>query len=498
MINDVKPINKTYRHKYHLMPEYGWMNDPNGFSFFQNEYHLFYQHYPYDTEWGPMHWAHAVSSDLITWRHKEIALRPDQEYDRNGVFSGSGIQVGNEHWLYYTGHVDVHLDQMFDQNYKKRTKEVSENIPPFIRQVQCLATSVDGVHYKKYQHNPVISSDQIPTGIKVEDFRDPKVWKYNDKFYMVVGAKSEGHIGHVLFYDSIDGIHWNYLNQFTLGKDYGTVWECPDLFELDGKHILLFSPQEKPRIGSRFENIHSTMALIGSFNHSTGEFMLENEQELDQGFDFYAPQSTLTSDGRRVVVAWMNMWERKYPLHELGHGWNGSMTLPRELSLVDGNLLQRPYHTVEKYQKNRVEFKNIEIDGTYENNNLHGTCQRMQLEFFMKDSNQLMIEFFKGEKEGLSLLFRKDTNEMIMDRRNSEYPTESLANRNDFTRSQVIDLSKPVNLNVFLDVSSIEVFVNHGTQVFTSLFFSKEEGEKIFIKSNGKTEFSNIVKWDLD
>src|SRR5690625_5104997 len=132
------------------MPEFGWMNDPNGFSYFNNEYHLFYQHHPYDTVWGPMHWAHAVSSDLIKWQHKDIALKPDKEYDKNGVFSGSGLEVDREHWLYYTGHVDSHLDHLNDDGSSSDSNE----IPSYVRQVQCLAKSVDGETYHKYGNNP--------------------------------------------------------------------------------------------------------------------------------------------------------------------------------------------------------------------------------------------------------------------------------------------------------------------------------------------------------
>lgn len=490
-------INNTYRHKYHLMPPYGWMNDPNGFSYFNNEYHLFYQHYPYDTVWGPMHWAHAVSSDLIKWRHKKIALKPDKEYDRNGVFSGSGIQVENEHWLYYTGHIDSHLDILYDKDLKKKLNFINPESEPYIRQVQCLAKSVDGETYTKYEDNPVISSKQVPAGIRCEDFRDPKVWIHNEKYYMVIGAKSTKEIGYVLFYVSEDGLNWEYLNHFSLGRDYGTVWECPDLFELNGKQVLLFSPQEKPRVGNSYENVHSTMALIGGFNYSSGEFTIESEQELDQGFDFYAPQSILTKEGKRVIIAWMNMWDMKYPLHELKHGWNGSMTLPRELSLKNGKLIQKPYHKIKMYHQNEVELNNFVICGDYENSSINGTVQRIELQFEMKNSKKFTMEFFKGANEKLSLIFDKSKNEMILNRRESEYPIESLGTKNDFIRSQFINLSNQVELSIFLDVSSIEIFVNNGEHVFTSLFFTKELGDSVLFHSEGTTHVSKLLKWDL-
>ncbi len=495
---NTKNTNETYRHHYHLMPEYGWMNDPNGFSFFNNSYHLFYQYYPYDTVWGPMHWAHAVSDDLIEWDHEKIALRPDKSYDKNGVFSGSGLQVGNEHWLYYTGHNDSFLDFLYDQNLKKKEGVIeSEEIVSPIRQVQCLAKSADGITYEKYEHNPVISSQQVPSNIRLEDFRDPKVWEHHDRFYMIVGAKSHENVGHVLFYCSNDGVTWEYLNQLSLGPEYGTAWECPDLFELDGKHVLIFSPQEIPRIGYRYENIHSTMALIGEFDYETGEFIVENEQELDQGFDFYAPQTTLSEEGKRVMVAWMNMWDIEYPLHELGHGWNGSMTLPRELLLKDGKLIQKPYHTIDKYREERIEWSHFSIKDYFENDKLHGNCQKMKIQFCMNDSDYFNMEFFKGDREKLLLSFDKSRNEIVLDRRNAQFPIKNMAIHNDFTRSHSIDLSQKVKLNIFLDVSSIEIFVNDGEHVFTSLFFSKELGEQVLLHSEGHTHIDELIKWEL-
>ncbi|MCL6572119.1 MAG: glycoside hydrolase family 32 protein, partial [Bacillus sp. (in: Bacteria)] len=487
-----------YRLQYHVMPPGGWMNDPNGHVHFKGEYHLFYQHHPYSDKWGPMHWGHAVSSDLIKWKHKEIALKPGQFYDKNGIFSGSGIQVGNEHWLYYTGHIDKYLDQVFDEFNLKRPNPGSESANPFIRQVQCLAKSVDGENYQKYENNPVIETEQIPAGIKIEDFRDPKVWRHEGTFYLVVGARSTDEIGYVLFYVSKDGIEWDYLNQYSLGRDYGTVWECPDLFELDGKHVLLFSPQDKPRVGNSFENVHSTIALIGSFDYATGDFTLEHGQELDQGFDFYAPQSTLTKDGKRVLIAWMNMWDIDYPLHKLDHGWNGSVTLPRQLTIKNGKLLQTPYHTIEKYKQFPVEFNDFEVSGEYKNSALNGNCQQIDIEFVMTNSDKFVMEFFKGEKENISLNFNKTKNEVTLNRIKSEYRIDSLVVKNDYVRSQSLDLSKKVKLSIFLDVSSIEIFINGGEQVFTSLFFSKELSEGVNLHSNGTVYVEKLTKWEIN
>jgi beta-fructofuranosidase len=193
----------------------------------------------------------------------------------------------------------------------------------------------------------------------------------------------------------------------------------------------------------------------------------------------------------------MNMWERRYLLHELGHGWNGSMTLPRELSIKNGRLIQKPYHKIETYQKNGVELNDLSVSGIYENTSLYGSSQRLDLQFEMKESNQFTIEFFRDTNEKLSLIFDKSKNEMVLDRCESEYAIVNTGDKNDFTRSQLIDLTNPVQLTIFLDVSSIEIFVNDGEHVFTSLYFSKELSERILFQSQGVTHVNKLLKWDL-
>ncbi|MDR4945172.1 GH32 C-terminal domain-containing protein [Neobacillus cucumis] len=152
---------------------------------------------------------------------------------------------------------------------------------------------------------------------------------------------------------------------------------------------------------------------------------------------------------------------------------------------------------MEKYQRNKVEFNHFEIKGKYEDRSLYGLCQQIEVEFEMKDSNELIIEFFKGTNEKLSLTFMKDRNEIILNRRDSDYPIVSLGTKNDYLRSQTIDLLKPISLNIFLDVSSIEIFVNNGKHVFTSLFFSKELGERVLFYSEGTTLVHRLLKWEI-
>ena len=185
----IEVTNERYRLGYHLMPASGWMNDPNGFSYYNGYYHLFYQYYPYAAEWGPMHWGHARSKDLIHWETLPVALVPTRPQD--GCFSGSAVAFDDRLWLIYTGnHV---IDKEKDIN----------------RQDQNLAYSADGIHFEKYDGNPILA--EAPSDNNPADFRDPKVWQEDDGFRMVVGSRDKDGLGRVLLYSSKDLKQWDYV-----------------------------------------------------------------------------------------------------------------------------------------------------------------------------------------------------------------------------------------------------------------------------------------------
>lgn len=290
------------RLKYHFEPRRGWMNDPNGLCWFGGRYHAFFQHYPHDTRWGPMHWGHAVSDDLIHWEELEIALYPDMPYENSGgCFSGSAVEKDGKLYLFYTS--------------------VSEELG----QTQSCAVSTDGVHFEKLADNPLISAPP-PEGSA--DFRDPKVSRIGDSWYMVCGSGRDG-VGKVLLYRSEDLLHWDYVGVLFEGEEYGPVIECPDLFELDGQFVLMFSLIGRKEAAVRF--------LVGDFDgrHFTPRQCCAPEQ----GPQFYAPQTFPGPDGRRILIGWLYDWQK--PLDE-GAEYAGALTIPRELRLRDGQLLNYP------------------------------------------------------------------------------------------------------------------------------------------------------------
>ena len=237
--NNINKVDNTYRQKYHIMPQIGWMNDPNGFIYYKGEYHLFYQYHPYSAVWGPMHWAHTKSSDLINWSNLDVAIAPDENYDMSGCFSGSAIEKDGKMYIMYTGHQDP---------------GGFENL----RQVQCIAISEDGVNFEKYKNNPVIDTNQLPSDTIIQDFRDPKVFEKNGKYYSVIGSRYKDDCGQILLYSSSDLLDWKYEGVIARSNgQFAKMWECPDLFELNGKDVLIMSPQFLEPRGNEYWNRHS-------------------------------------------------------------------------------------------------------------------------------------------------------------------------------------------------------------------------------------------------
>ena len=307
-------INKIKEPAFHITGERGWINDPNGLIYYNGQYHAFFQHYPDDTKWGPMHWGHVVSDDLTNWKYLPIALNPGDDCDKNGCFSGSAIVHEDKLWLMYTGFIE---------------NQGGESI----RQVQCLAESTDGISFKK--HGIVIGENLLPDGYAPCDFRDPKVWFHNNLFWCIVAARKIEGRGRILLFKSKDLFNWEFVND-VFGKDSaGTMIECPDYNEELG--YMLFCEQFQPSENGVHLNIHTCRFALGKIDYSTGLFVEDNRGIVDYGFDMYAPQ---TFASKPVVMGWLNMWDRNVPSEK--YGFAGMLTVPRKVYIKDGRLYQEP------------------------------------------------------------------------------------------------------------------------------------------------------------
>lgn len=310
-----------HRQQFHLQPPVGWLNDPNGLCVYGGQYHAFFQYGPFDVTGGVKHWGHAVSKDLLHWEPLPVMLYPDEPFDCHGVYSGSALIEGTEMYLYYTGNVKHPGD--FDYIKQGRGHNV------------CLAVSHDGKTVASKQC--LLYNKDYPAGLTCH-VRDPKVFAYEGKYYMVLGARTLEDKGEVLVLESTDKLHWNHINTLTTPEPFGYMWECPDLFCLDGQWYLAVSPQ-----GIACQNVYGCgyFAVYGDWRaHCTlGEF-----HEADFGFDYYAPQSFVDENGRRIQIGWMGMPDADYGnAPTVAHGWQHCLTVPRLLTKgPGGTLLQTP------------------------------------------------------------------------------------------------------------------------------------------------------------
>lgn len=466
-----KSVNTFYKPSYHLTAPVGWINDPNGFIYFKGEYHLFYQYYPYASEWGPMHWGHAKTKDLVNWEHLPVALEPTEEYEADGCFSGSAIVKGDRLYLMYTGH--------YERNGIKK-------------ETQCIAYSDDGIHFEKYSKNPVISEEHISGIADVTDFRDPKLFKKNDLFYCVVASKTADNRGQILLFESNDLLDWRFTSVLLEGtQDQGIMWECPDLFELDGKDVLIVSPIQMPRIGHEYLNISSSVAFIGTVNWELGEFEVENYHEIDSGMDFYAPQTCENEKKERVMVAWMQMWGRTMPTNDLNHGWAGSMTIPRKIGVVKNKLVQESIEINKKYRKNLLDINNIVLNDTNHLEALISKNSIVNLDIEQSKSKKLVIKIGTND-ENIYVSYDFEKEELTLDRSNSGFKIigdeKPIVDRR-VSKCRLVD--NKLKLSLYIDSSSIEIFANKETTM-TTTFYRKKEDVSLFLESEGVVHVDSL------
>lgn len=470
----VNNISDEERPSFHLSAPIGWINDPNGFSMFKGEYHLFYQYHPYDIKWGPMHWGHSKTKDFIKWEQLPTALAPDEEYDIGGCFSGSAIESDGKHVLMYTGVID----------------KIQEDGSRLIRQTQCIAIG-DGIDYEKLDCNPVIDSFLLPEGSNLEDFRDPKIWKEGEDFYVVVGSRHADGSGQILLYKSKDLKNWSFVSVLDRSENkVGRMWECPDFFNIDGHDIMIISPQEVKAEKLRFHNGHNAAYLIGKYDKENYKFVRESYEPIDFGLDFYAPQTLETEDGRRIMIGWMQSWENN--IVPSSFKWCGMMTIPRELTMKDGHLIQNPIREIENYYKNTVKYENQLIHNEVNLDGISGREIDMTVEISGTDYEDFTISVAKNNEYETLINFDPKKNLISFDRSYSSKLGDSLHKR----EMKVSNQNGKIKLRLIIDKYSVEIFVNDGEQVMTSTFYTELEATDISFYTKGNA-IINIEKHDI-
>ena len=475
------PYTASEQPLFHLTGGIGWINDPNGFAPYKGEYHLFFQYYPYNTKWGPMHWGHVKTKDFIRWERLPAALAPDTDYDRDGCFSGSSVELPDgRQLLMYTG----------VRNIRRRNGKIDSF------QTQCVAIG-DGTDYEKLESNPVIGAGLLPEGGSEHDFRDPKIWREGDMFYAVIGNRCADGSGTILLYQSKDALNWEYVSVLAAcHNQYGRMWECPDFFPLDGKHVLLVSPQEMAAIGLEFHPGNANVCLIGKYDRKAHHLNREYVQAIDYGLDFYAPQTLLTEDGRRVMIAWMQNWETSSSiLQELR--FMGQMTLPRELSVRNGRLFQNPVRELESCRGVKIDYHNVLINGEASLRGISGRC--MDMTVTVRPGNDRNIyKWFRlyvaKDGENFTMIrYRPDIGTLKVDRTHSGFPHD-IVNIREFPVRQK---DGEIKIRVVMDRYSMELFVNDGEQAASFVLYTPQEANAVSFSSDGSV-LVDVEKYDLE
>lgn len=474
-------IRDEERPLFHVTPKVGWLNDPNGFSFYKGEYHLFYQYHLFNTNWGPMHWGHLTTKDFIRWNWLPVALAPDEEYDNAGCFSGSAVELPDgRHCLMYTGVKEWQLEDGYTES----------------RQQQCIAYG-DGLDYVKYEGNPVLTGEDLPDGASLIDFRDPKIWydKEENCFYSVIGSRPADGSGSILLYRSEDTTKWELITVLeTCKNQYGLMWECPDFFPLDGYQILITSPQEMRARGMEFHNGNGNIYLIGSYDKENHQFKRNEVRAIDYGLDFYAPQTVETPDGRRIMIGWMQSWESSHSQPQ-GAKWFGMMTLPRELSVKDGRLIQTPVRELEQYLSDPVIYRDVDVKDRIQLPDVKGRTVDMEVTVRPAGGDayqKFTIKVAKDTENYTSISYNPGSSVLKFDRSNSGFCHDIVSMRKVLVRNQ----NGLLKLRIIMDHNSVEIFVNDGEQTITSTVYTPLSADGISFESVGMA-IIDVVKKDI-
>lgn len=464
MVEQKSSDTEPYRPKYHFTPKAHWMNDPNGMVYLNGKYHLFFQYNPDSTVWGPMHWAHAISKDMIHWEEQLIALYPDS---LGTIFSGSAV-IDKDNTAGFGKNAMVAIFTHHNKSIEDQKKG--------LHQYQSLAYSLDeGKTWTKYKGNPVLPNPGI------WDFRDPKVMWHaaTGKWIMTLATKDR-----ITFYSSPNLKKWTKESEFgeKLGA-HGGVWECPDLFplELNGKThwVLLVSINPGgPNGGS------ATQYFTGDFDGKRFKPDAEKQKWMDYGTDNYAGVTFSNTGARKVLMGWMNNWN--YANVVPTKTWRGATTLPRDLTLKKVGeeiyLASTPVKEVSKLEK--LVFERNGLNGINSLDLSAGLIEGKgtKIEMQVTSPGDFSIELGDGKNQRLIIGFEQNKGYFI-DRSNAgngEFEN-NFAKKHFSPRISNADYKKIV---IFIDAASVELFADDGLTAMTEVFFPVQKNTSLRLKSS--------------
>jgi beta-fructofuranosidase len=472
----LSPAERTHadsqRPGYHFLPPANWLNDPNGLIQWNGEYHLFYQYNPAGPFHGTIHWGHAVSADLVHWRHLPIALTPEPgTADEDGCWSGCAVDDDGVPTLIYSG----------NRAGAQRT---------------CLATSADGLlTWQKYPGNPVIAA---PPDLDLLEFRDHAVWREDGTWYQLIGSGIAGQGGTALLYRSADLRSWEYLHPLLVGDQQrftplwsGTMWECPDFFALADRHVLIVSVWDN-------NHLHHSAAMIGRYRDH--QLVLEVEHKLDHGDRyFYAPQSFTDMQGRRIMFGWVP--EGRSAEQQLASGWSGVMSLPRVLSLGPGGhvcMQPAPELTVLRGKHTCIAALAMPAGQTVVLPDIAGDALELIVELAptREGRSSIMVRRSSDGTEQTQICYDATLHQLIVDRSRSSL--DAATDRSLHTAPLTLGPEESLRLHIFLDRSVIEIFANDRVSITSRIYPTQADSLGAALLSEGSdAQLLSIDAWQL-
>ena len=458
--------NQKYRLKFHLMPPVGWMNDPNGLCFYKGLYHVFFQYAPSGPCAYERYWGHYTSPDYLHWKYEGIAIRSDCAWDQNGAFSGCAFTDDGMLELFYTGNVEEEGD--YDYIHAGRGANV------------IYVCSEDGIHFG--EKKLLLTNADYPSDYTCH-VRDPKVWKKGNTYHMVLGGRKKDNKGAILHYSSVDKMQWEFKEEISSEEDFGFMWECPDFFVSEGQQVLMCCPQGVAREAYRYQNPHqagywvvpSCETVADADSHQCKK-TVESKlfRELDKGFDFYAPQTFLAPDGRRILYGWGGVSEmdseyRNTPIIE--EGWQHSLTVPRELKTVNGVLRQWP---IEELKELRYDEQNIAggiTDVGADAFDLEIVCTRNRIDAHTQKSGTDTGNETLCRHSGMEIRLSED---VLLRWENGVFVFQFLNDSGCGRKERKAKIAELRNIRILKDVSMLEIYINDGAYVFTARYFPRD------------------------
>lgn len=426
----------TWALSHHLMPVCGWLNDPNGLCYYNGKYHVFFQYSPLDVLGGDKFWGHYQSSDFIHWEYTGVPLAPDTPLDKDGVYSGSALVIDGIMHLYYTGNTKEEGD--FDYIHEGRGSCTLHT------------TTKDGICCTK--KNCLLSMEDYP-GYATQHVRDPKVFFEDNMYYILLGARDRNDTGFAMLYVSKDGREFSHLKDFYTPEPFGYMWECPDLFHLDKETYLSISPQGVNACSHQYQNVYQSgyFSMEGDYRK---DCTLLSFHEWDMGFDFYAPQTFLDAEGRRILIGWMGLPEEcGYTNPTVSHGWQHALTIPRVLTKSPKNhlILQNPVEEMESLRT-----------ASHQMTDCIPCTPSSTFEFLMEDihSKDTSVRISKG----LLFQYHAAAQECTL-----SFQDDSFIGYGRKCRKSILPALH--SLRIFVDTSAVEIYINDGEQVFTTRYY---------------------------